>query len=464
MSARLRNHATVWFLLGATLVAGCSVDGLPSEPGQLLVDPATADLGPVDLAGERPTQRVTLANPGDLPTRVESVTIEGVDSSWLTVNTEWPVTVEGGQIDLADVGLVLPPDAPTETQTATLTFRGLAATGEPGDPAWQPVERSMRISFSVRGTCDADEDGFFAVSCGGLDCDDTDPLRNPGAEEVCNGRDDDCNGTVDDAVDADEDGFTICTDCDDTDASRSPGLDEICDGVDNDCDGALLPGGEQDDDGDGFPVCDDCDDTESRVNPAAAEVCDGVDTNCDGVLPEDEADDDRDGVLVCDGDCDDTDPTVSPALFDTCDGRDDDCNGTIDDGGDCPCPVEVRDDSAYLLCELPSSWYDARATCLGVGYDLLVIDDATEDASIDRLVDAYDEDSKWWMGYSDREDEGDWKWATGSSSTYENWSSDEPNDAGGREDCGQLNRYTDGTWNDEPCSFEIPFVCESLPR
>jgi MYXO-CTERM domain-containing protein len=50
------------------------------------------------------------------------------------------------------------------------------------------------------GTCcgDADSDGYSAQTCGGDDCDDTDATVNPGAEEICNDIDDDCNGTIDD--------------------------------------------------------------------------------------------------------------------------------------------------------------------------------------------------------------------------------------------------------------------------
>lgn len=52
----------------------------------------------------------------------------------------------------------------------------------------------------ANGTCcaDADSDGYYAQTCGGDDCDDGSADTHPGAEEICNDIDDDCNGTIDD--------------------------------------------------------------------------------------------------------------------------------------------------------------------------------------------------------------------------------------------------------------------------
>ncbi len=133
---------------------------------------------------------------------------------------------------------------------------------------------------------DADADGFGSttdtvLACdttGALpatDCDDLDAAVNPGAAELCNGVDDDCDGGVDigatDAttwyLDADQDGYgvawsltnacsqptsgtyvTNADDCGGTDDTIYPGAPETCDGVDRDCDGqpaVCLPQGDQ---------------------------------------------------------------------------------------------------------------------------------------------------------------------------------------------------------------------------
>ncbi|MBW2701598.1 MAG: right-handed parallel beta-helix repeat-containing protein [Deltaproteobacteria bacterium] len=95
---------------------------------------------------------------------------------------------------------------------------------------------------------DADSDGYLDASCGGADCDDADGAVHPGAEENCeNGIDDDCNGQTDlsDAacgcVDHDRDGYgehcELGPDCDDGIASVHPGAEELCNYVDDDCDG-----------------------------------------------------------------------------------------------------------------------------------------------------------------------------------------------------------------------------------
>ena len=120
------------------------------------------------------------------------------------------------------------------------------------------------------------------------------------------------------ACDLDEDGFTTSAgDCDDGNANSYPGATEICDAQDNDCDGAV-PSVESDADGDGYLLCaDDCDDTSAAFNPGAPDICDdNLDQNCDGA-DSTSADLDGDGVSSCDGDCDDSDPANTSLLGST---------------------------------------------------------------------------------------------------------------------------------------------------
>jgi hypothetical protein len=78
---------------------------------------------------------------------------------------------------------------------------------------------------------DADGDGFGAE----CDCDDKDPAVNPGAAEVCDGVDNNCNGLVDEGFDADGDGIADCFDnCIETpnpgqEDSDGDGIGDVCD-------------------------------------------------------------------------------------------------------------------------------------------------------------------------------------------------------------------------------------------
>jgi len=97
--------------------------------------------------------------------------------------------------------------------------------------------------------CDADADGHASIGCGGDDCDDASATVYPGAAELCDGVDEDCSaggGRANDE-DGDADGYAPvgascsggslpATDCDDGDAMQHPGATELCNGADEDCD------------------------------------------------------------------------------------------------------------------------------------------------------------------------------------------------------------------------------------
>ncbi len=102
------------------------------------------------------------------------------------------------------------------------------------------------------------------------------------------------------------------TDCNDGDSAINPGAPEVCDGRDNNCDNMLLPD-ETDSDTDGYMVCEnDCKDDNASINPGVPEACNGIDDNCDGLLLPDETDSDTDGYMICEGDCDDADRFTYP--------------------------------------------------------------------------------------------------------------------------------------------------------
>jgi hypothetical protein len=322
------------------------------------------------------------------------------------------------------------------------------------------------------------------------DCNDDDPGTHPGATEVCDGSDNDCDGSVDEGVgpmwyrDADNDGYGDGTapplqacyqpdgyvdnpnDCDDTNPEINPGAQEVCDGVDNDCDTLIDEGfpvlswyRDHDEDGYGDPdmsvqACeqppgyvgnpDDCNDEDAAIHPDAPEVCDGIDNNCDTQVDEGfpllswcrDADEDGYGdpdssVEACSqppgcvgdcNDCDDTDVEIHPGATEVCDGVDNNCDGQVDEGLTLTTWYRDADGDGYADCSLsiqscdqPAGYIaptecDCDDDCSSCHPGALEVCDNGVDEDCDGLTDCDDPDcatncpGPWW--YRDADGDG----------------------------------------------------------
>ncbi len=298
------------YVLGLALWAGgCTGSGNDPDLGaELSVTPEILDFGLVGV-GEQVPLEITVANVGGGSIDVLSVNLtEGDSDAWSVDRTGL-----GGTLSASEAGVVVVTFSPEDNllnYTGTVQIRT--------DDATTPSLVVSLVGQGGESTADDDGDG---VSVAEGDCDDGNADVYPGAEEICDGVDNNCDGIqLPDEVDEDGDGSLVCAgDCNDDNSDIYPGAPEICDGFDNDCDGVNA---DNDDlDGDGFSICaypeGDCNDNEPSAFPGGIEVCaDGIDNDCDGGIDDIDADGDGHSLCSVPGDCLDNDATAHPVVVD----------------------------------------------------------------------------------------------------------------------------------------------------
>lgn len=106
----------------------------------------------------------------------------------------------------------------------------------------------------------------------------------------------------------------------------------------------------------------------------------------------------------------------------------------------------------YFLTASPLSWTEAQAEAVAAGGNLVTINNAEEQKW---LLDVFGKTEVFWIGFTDQEREGVWKWASGEEVTYTNWTPNEPNNAQsfgglffGGENYAVMNWEQNGRWND----------------
>lgn len=106
----------------------------------------------------------------------------------------------------------------------------------------------------------------------------------------------------------------------------------------------------------------------------------------------------------------------------------------------------------YKLFKPFFTWTEAKTLCEAIGGHLATSTSANKNAFLRGLASGV-----LWLGGTDAETEGVWKWVNGETWSYANWGAGEPNNSGNEP---YLELLTTGLWNDITTSTTHSYICE----
>jgi hypothetical protein len=119
----------------------------------------------------------------------------------------------------------------------------------------------------------------------------------------------------------------------------------------------------------------------------------------------------------------------------------------------------------YKYFDMQTTWYEAEKICNNLGGHLVTITSEEEQNTVSDLL-KNTNNGEIWLGATDSQNEGTWKWITKESFNYSNWDTSQPDNANSVEHFAQM--YKSGKWNDRTyyrsSSAIIGFVCEYEPK
>ncbi|XP_013886511.1 galactose-specific lectin nattectin [Austrofundulus limnaeus] len=126
----------------------------------------------------------------------------------------------------------------------------------------------------------------------------------------------------------------------------------------------------------------------------------------------------------------------------------------------CPSGWTQRDKHCYLFVRGQVDWATAERACIAYGGNLASFHSRAEYDFLRTVVyRATGSNPRTWVGASDAVKDGNWLWSDGSRFSSVSWGAGEPNNAGGREDCMEINRNGGDYINDERCTTTLNFIC-----